>query len=502
MTTLGQFKHAINGQLRLGSGLVGGEDLPLGPIVTDSRQVAPGDVFWALEGPHHNGAKFVSEAFRRGACGAVAGRLTPPTDYQWTIQVDHPLEALHAWAAWKRRRFTGTLIAVTGSVGKTTTRQMIHTVLKTRLKGIVSPKNFNNHVGAPLSLTALEPEHDYAVIELGANRKGEIAALAGLCRPKVGVITQLGDAHLGGFGSRQAIAEAKAELLDALPADGRAVLGDDPWLRTVARGCKAEITWVGTGGECELRAADVRSEQGMLRFRVVTSNAASSTPKTDTPGIAIPGRDEDFAFLKFDQYTESTEKHGVPFTIPVWGRHHTTAALMAVAVGRMMGFDMEAMAAALAGYQPVPLRCEVRHLRGATVINDTYNANPTSMRAALELLGDFDGSGRRIVVCGDMAELGEESATLHWELGKQSVEIGQAAFVIACGEFARHVAGGARAAGLPSQHVIPCDTVEDALPHLGQMILPGDAVLVKGSRLMAMERVVAALESYPKRRSA
>jgi UDP-N-acetylmuramoyl-tripeptide--D-alanyl-D-alanine ligase len=369
---------------------------------------------------------------------------------------------------------------VAGSVGKTTTRQMIHTVLKTRLKGIVSPKNFNNHVGVPLSLATLEPEHDYAVIELGANRRGEIAALAELCRPKVGVITQLGDAHLGGFGSRQAIAEAKAELLKALPAGGRAVLGDDPWLRTVTQGCQAEITWVGTGSECDLRAVDVRSEQGMLHFRM---EAAAQDPPERPKGTVPFFRD-------------------VPFAIPVWGRHHVTAALLAVAVGRMIGLDLETMAAALADYQPVPLRCEVQHLRGATVINDAYNANPTSMRAALELLGEFDGPGRRIVVCGDMAELGEESAVLHWELGKQSVEIGGASFVIACGEFARHVVGGARAAGLPGQRTIPCETVEDVLPYLGQLILPGDFVLVKGSRLMAMERVVKALENYPKRRSA
>jgi UDP-N-acetylmuramoyl-tripeptide--D-alanyl-D-alanine ligase len=498
MTTLGQFKHALQGQLRLGSGLVGGEDLPLGPIVTDSRQVEPGDVFWALTGPHHDGAKFVPEAFRRGASGAVVGRPVAPLDYEWTLQVDHPLEALHAWAAWKRERFTGTLIAVAGSVGKTTTRQMIHTVLKTRLKGIVSPKNFNNHVGVPLSLAALEPEHDYAVIELGANRRGEIAALAELCRPKVGVITQLGDAHLGGFGSRQAIAEAKAELLKALPAGGRAVLGDDPWLRTVTQGCQAEITWVGTGSECDLRAVDVRSEQGMLHFRM----EAAAPEQEDSPHLCGDHTSRVPASGPFRQMGAVPFFRDVPFAIPVWGRHHVTAALLAVAVGRMIGLDLETMAAALAGYQPVPLRCEVQHLRGATVINDAYNANPTSMRAALELLGEFDGPGRRIVVCGDMAELGEESAVLHWELGKQSVEIGGASFVIACGEFARHVVGGARAAGLPGQRTIPCETVEDVLPYLGQLILPGDFVLVKGSRLMAMERVVKALENYPKRRSA
>jgi UDP-N-acetylmuramoyl-tripeptide--D-alanyl-D-alanine ligase len=498
MTTLGQFKHVVNGQLRLGPGLVGGEDLPLGPIVTDSRQVEPGDVFWAMTGPYRDGAKFAPEAFRRGVSGAVVGRPVPPPDYQWSIQVDDPREALYAWAAWKRRRFTGTLIAVTGSVGITTTRQMIHTVLKSRLKGIVSPKNFDHRTGVPLSLTALEPEHDYAVIELGANRRGEIAALAGLCRPKVGVITQLGDTHLGGFGSRQAVAEAKAELLAALPSDGRAVLGDDPWLRSLAQGCKAEITWVGAGDGCGLRATDVRSEQGSLRFRVETAPAEKDENSPWSDGHA--GMTS--AYRPFRHAETVPFIRGVTFTIPVWGRHHATAALLALAVGRMMGFDLDTMAEALAEYQPVPLRCDVRHLRGATVIHDADNSNPTSMRVALELLDQFDGPGRRIVVCGDMAEEGEESAALHWELGKQTVELGRAAFLIACGKFAQYMAGGARSAGLPPQHAIPCATVEDALPHLGQLILPGDTVLVKESWLMAMHHVVEALEQYPKKKSA
>jgi UDP-N-acetylmuramoyl-tripeptide--D-alanyl-D-alanine ligase len=354
------------------------------------------------------------------------------------------------------------MIAVTGSVGKTTTRQMIHTILQTRLKGTASPRNYNNHVGLPLSMFALEPEHDYAVLELGASRAGEIAALAELCLPKVGVITQVGDAHLGGFGSRQGIAEAKAELLAALPPDGQAVLGDDPWLRAVAEKCHAAIRWVGTSEECDVRASDVECETGQLRFRV-----------------------QDCAFR-----------------VPVWGRHHLTSALAAVAVGRMMGFDLEEMAAALENFQPVPMRCEVRQVRGATIINDTYNASPTSMQAALELIGEFDTQRRRIVVVGDMGELGDEAVALHWQLGRQVVLLGNGEILIACGRFARHVVAGARSAGMMPSRAIPCATVDEAMPHLGQVILPGDVVLVKGSRSMAMERVVEALEGFPRRRSA
>ena len=477
METLHDLAQTTNGRILPPHRIQNAGATALGRIVTDSRQVSPSDVFWAIAGPNYDGACFINEAFRRGAQGAVVSRVETIPDEGWILNVDDTQRALEQWARWKRRRFTGIVVAVTGSVGKTTTRQMIHTVLASRLQGTASPRNYNNHWGVPLSMLAIDPQHDYAVLELGASRAGEITMLAELCAPKVGVITQLGDAHLGGFGSRQGVAEAKAELLAALPASGRAVLADDSWLRTLGSRCAAPITWVGTGSQCDLRAIDVECQQGRLEFHVACGEDALPT-------------------------AGSAEKQPVRFSIPVWGRHHVNAALAAVAVGRMLGFDMEQIAAALADYRAVPMRCEVTEIRGATIINDTYNSNPTAMRAALELLHDFDAGGRRIVICGDMAELGPQSIALHWQMGKDIVQIGGAELVIACGQFARHVTAGARSTGLIRNRAVPCETIEDAMPYVGQAVLPGDIVLVKGSRVMGMERLIEALKQYPQRKSA
>jgi UDP-N-acetylmuramoyl-tripeptide--D-alanyl-D-alanine ligase len=484
METLHDLAQATGGRILPASRIQDAARAALGRIVTDSRQVEPGDIFWALSGPNYDGACFVHEALRRRAQGVVASRIETVPEDGWILKVDDTQRALEQWARWKRRHFTGIVIAVTGSVGKTTTRQMIHCVLQGRLKGTASPRNYNNQWGLPLSMLAIEPQHDYAVLELGASHAGEIAVLADLCAPQVGVITQLGDAHLDGFGSRQGVAEAKAELLAALPASGHAVLADDSWLRAVSSRCAAPITWIGGGPQCNLRALNVEYQQGRLEFHVAwgenTAPATGGAPGTPGRGSKTPVR----------------------FSLPVWGRHHVNAALASVAVARMLGFDLEQIAASLANYQAVPMRCEVTEIRGATIINDTYNSNPTAMRAALELLRDFDAAGRRIVICGDMAELGAQSIALHWQMGKDIVQIGGAELVIACGQFARHVTAGARSTGLVRARAVPCDTIEDAMPYVGQAVLSGDIVLVKGSRVMAMERLVEALKQYPQRQSA
>ena len=463
MPTLHDLHETIGGALRrVDNARIAPKAIALGNVVTDSRIVEAGDVFWALVGKQHDGAKFAGQALARGASGVVAGSPVDVPPNAWGLTVKSPLQALWQWAEWSRRQFSGTMIAVTGSVGKTTTRQMIHTVLAGSLSGTASPRNFNNHVGVPLSLLGIGPEDDYAVIELGASGEGEIAALAELTSPQIGVITNIGDAHLAGFGGRLGIARAKAELAASLPPDGHAVVGNDARLRQMARACAAPMICVGRGADCDLSATDVRAEGGRLSFTL----------------------------------------DGCRFDTPVWGRHHLTAVLAAVAVGRLMGVADRESAAALEDFDSVPMRCEVTEIRGATIINDAYNASPMAMKAALEVLREFDAPGRRIVVCGDMAELGDEASGLHRGLGGQIVTLCGADLLIACGQFSRDVVAGARSAGMPKVRSIACRTLEESLPYLGQAILPGDVALVKGSRALGMERVVEAMRSYPRRRGA
>jgi len=455
--TLEQLVAATGGQWLASAGECPPGDRPLGRAAIDSREVRPGDVFWALPGEQRRGDDFAADALRRGAAGVVVASpsVSPPAG-RWALLVGDTRQALWQLAQHQRKQFAGSVIGVTGSVGKTTTRQMIHTVLGSRWSGTASPRNYNNVLGAPLSMLAWDYNDDYAVLEFGASQAGEIAQLAALCAPQIGVITRIGEAHLGGFGSRQSIAEAKAELLAALPSDGLVVLnGDDAQLRRLGRRSRAKIVWIGRTAECDLSATNVKSGGGWLNFEV----------------------------------------DGRRVNVPVWGRHHLTAALAAYAVGKAYGLPAAEIADALARFESAPMRCEVSDLGPAKVINDSYNASPTAMRAALELLRDFDAPGRRIVVCGDMKELGDEAPALHRELGTEVVTLCGADLLLACGEHAEDVVAGARAAGMPGERTIACRDPLDAVPHVRQSLGSGDVLLVKGSRAVALERIVAALQS-------
>jgi len=455
--------HAIvGGRLRLATlPPRHGENAPVQRIVTDSREVESGDVFWGMNGSRFDGSSFAEQAFGRGAAGVVVGgkggRYVPPWPGRWSLEVVDPQKALEQLAAWNRGRLPGKVVAVTGSVGKTTTRQMIRAALESRLRGSASPQNYNNHVGVPLSMLAIEPSHDFAVLELAASGPGEIARLAQLSRPQIGVITRIGDAHLGKFGSLDAVAAAKTELLAALPDDGWAVLaGDDLRLRRLATGLRQKTVWFGRSLDNDLVATNVECNDGRLSFCV----------------------------------------DGTTMSVPVWGRHHLSSALAAVAVGRIFGISDADIANGLAEFQPPPMRCQITRVGEATIINDTYSASPMAMRAALELLRDFDTQGRRIVMCGDMRELGDAAGTLHRDLGDQIVTLCGADLLLACGDHASEVVAGARDAGMPRSQTLAFRQPEDLLTRPAPTLAPGDVVLIKGSRALAMERIVAALQAH------
>jgi UDP-N-acetylmuramoyl-tripeptide--D-alanyl-D-alanine ligase len=456
LLTLAQLCDITGGRLRLAAmPPCHGELAHVGPIVTDSRRVQSEMVFWGLSGPRFDGSCFAEDALVRGASGVVvAGRDVAPWPGRWSLRVDDALKALWDLAAWHRLQFTGRVVAVTGSVGKTTTRLMIDTVLRSTFTGTTSPKNYNNHIGLPLSLLRLESDHQYAALELGASAAGEIGKLAGLCRPQIGVITRIGEAHLGGFGTQQELAEAKAELLTALPTSGVAVLnGDDAWLRKLAGRTSARIVWIGRGPDCDLTAVDVCFADGRLQFRVDAQR----------------------------------------YSIPVWGRHQLTTALSAIAVGLEFGLTPAEIAAALADFEPPVMRCQVTDAAGTKLIDDSYNASPTAMRAAFDLLREVDAPGERVVVCGDMKELGASSRQWHLQLGEETVTRCGADRLIACGDHAEDVVIAARLAGMPAARAVAYREVEETISFVRHAVRPGSAVLVKGSRAMGMERVAEAL---------
>ncbi len=431
-----------------------------GPFVieTDSRRVLPGSVFWALRGESFDGHDFVRTAAERGAALSVvehnssdrdeAAVFLPPV-----IRVPCTLKALGELAGWHRQRLGTPVIGITGSVGKTTTREMIHAVLSQELSVLQSPRNFNNHIGVPLSLLQLQPHHQAAVIELGASAVGEIRDLCHMAAPQLGIVTRIGRAHVGEFGSIESIVEAKGELIESLPADGLAVLpGDDPWCQPLADRARCRILRVGTNPDSDFRAHNIRMEAGRLHLRV---------------------EDQDVC-------------------VPVSGRHFAGSVLMALAVAREWGIPIKTAAEALALLRTPPGRSRVVRSDDLTVIDDTYNASPEAVEAAIRLLAEYPASGRRFLVIGDMRELGSESQAAHEEAGIQAVE-SRLDGVFALGDFAETVVSAARAAGHHSETSRAFSSIEELSEALMPRLAEGDVVLLKGSRAMRMERLVERL---------
>lgn len=427
-------------------------DRPFDRISTDSRSIQPGSVFWALRGERHDGHDFISHAQQHGAILSVASATRSPIPSGPTLLVDDTGRALMDFARWYRETLDALVIGLTGSVGKTTTRDLIHLALASEFEGIRSRWNFNNTIGLPLSLLDADHRHEYIVLEMGAGRVGDIAELARIASPEVGVITAIGPAHLQTFGSLQGVIQGKGELLESLPPSGFAVLpGDDMILRQMADRAPCPVIFVGEGDDNHLRASRVRASFEGLQFRV----------------------------------------DGIDFSVPICGRHHLTNALCAIAIAREIGIRLPSVAQGLERFEPIDGRCKMQAIGPWTVIDDTYNASPLSVAAAARMLVDMEmpGIGRRVLVLGDMRELGEIANEEHRRIGTMAASL-KIDLVLACGIHADAVAEGAEHAGMDPHRIAVAPDVELSKAVLDCWLEPGDVVLVKGSRVMRMERIV------------
>jgi len=434
--------------------LAGRAEADAGAVSTDTRRLAAGQTFLALVGRAFDGHDFLDEAVARGAaCLVVHHPDAVPAAARKrgtaVVGVDDTLRALGDLARAARKRLACPVIAVTGSCGKTTVKEMLGHILSRHVRGRVPPASFNNLVGVPLTLLAAEPDDAFVLCEFGTNAPGEIAHLAAIARPTIGIVTLVAPTHLEGLGSIEGVAEEKAALVEAIPADGVAILNaDDPRVARMARRCRGRVVTVGTTWEADLQAGHVVQTDRALCF---------------------------------------TASGSAGFEVPVLGTHQAVLALAAAAAARELGVAVEASADALRDFRPPPMRLSAVEAGGVVVLNDAYNANPASMSAALALLALWPDR-RKVFVCGDMLELGAASRSAHEALGREAAEAGVARLVCV-GPASQATAEAARRAGLEADQVA---TVADALAAADMvvgMVEPGDVVLVKGSRAVGLERV-------------
>jgi UDP-N-acetylmuramoyl-tripeptide--D-alanyl-D-alanine ligase len=423
-------------------------------VSTDSRSIRPGDLFVPLRGPNFDGHDFLAEAVQRGASAClsqdvIAGFPVP------VIGVTDTLVALGDLAAGVRRGFAGPVVAVTGSSGKTTTKDMLSAILVQTGPGVATEGNFNNLIGLPLTLCRLTPEDHWAVLEMGMSARGEIARLAEIAAPTIGVITNIGPAHLEELQTLDGVARAKGELFAALPAGGTAVINAD-----------------------DERVARLPVANGVNRLFYGLDPAAT------VHAAALAEAGTGIAF------TLQLPEKSVPVRLAVPGRHNVANALAAAAAAHALGIGGADIASGLAAFRPRAGRLETVALEdGVLLIDDSYNANPLSMKAALAVLAE-SGGGRKLAVLGDMLELGDQAAALHREVGGAA---GWVDGLVVLGTFAGELAAGAREAGLAGERIRRVRDHAEALKVLCDWLEPGTRILVKGSRGMRMEKICAAL---------
>lgn len=453
--TVGQLLEAVHGTL-----LGGSQDMELtvSGVDTDSRDIHPGSLFIPLVGERFDGHAYITSALEVGAAGCLTARVR--TDYRedkFYIQVGNTERALRDLAAWYKDRFQIPFVGITGSVGKTTAKDMIAAVLSVKYKVLKTEGNFNNNIGLPLTLLRLDRTHQVGVLEMGMDKPGEIDYLSDIVRPEVGVITNIGDAHIEKLGSRENIFKAKCELLPNIRKENGLVVlnADDPMLTTLRGNTPVQAVFCGKAEDADYRA-QVTGGDGVshIHCRIIT-------PKME--------RD---------------------VKIPALGEHMIYPTLIAAAVGEHFGLTPDEIEDGIARFVPTRMRMNVIQREGEiTILDDSYNANPQSMRAAISVLADTHSSWK-VAILGDMFELGPYAPALHAGvgdyLGKRGIDC-----LVAVGKLSEHMAQGAREAGVPM--VYSCADKEAAKVVLPQVVRPDSTILVKASRGMALEELTAQL---------
>ncbi len=450
--TLRQLLEAVNGTLL---GEFNDLDAGVSEVSTDSRSIQPGCLFIPLEGERFDGHSFINSALESGAAGCLTARerenYLPGRFY---IKVRSTQRALWELARYYKKLFPIPFVAITGSVGKTTTKDMVAAVLGARFRVHKTEGNFNNDIGVPLTLLKLEKTHQVCVVEMGMDHAGEIDYLGRLVEPDMALITNIGDAHIENLGSRENIFKAKCEIFPHLKEDGLAILnGDDPMLTTLQSALPQRTVFVGGGEGLDYTACDLNSDgAGHLNCRV-------KTPRS-----------------QFEA------------DIPALGSHMIYPTLMAAAVGEALGMAPDEIVRGIGAFLPTKMRMNIIRCKGDIVIlNDAYNANPQSMRAAAAVLGDAGQKRRKVAVVGDMKELGPGSEQFHRAVGGYFAQSG-ANRLIAIGDLARFMAEGAKDAGLEQADYFP--TLDAAKNALSREVRAGVTILVKASRSMAFEKIV------------
>ena len=480
MLTLSELAETLDGRV-IGE-VASGQ--PFSSVVVDSRQVTPGALFVALKGQKHDGHDFLLEAFARGARAALVERL--PRDTSWptgtrplpVVQVSDTLAALQRLASYWRQRLGLMVVGVTGSIGKTTTKEVVAAVLQRQFQVLKTEGNLNTEIGLPLTLLKATPRHQVVVLEMGMYSPGEIRALAKLSSPTVGVVTNVGPNHLERLGSIERIADAKAELVEELPENGLAVLNfDDERVRAMSSRTRARVAFYGLDTRADFWADAVQSRG----LQGIEFDLHQRGEECGERGVEDAHRASDPADRPSDRR--------VHVRMPLLGLHSVHTALSAAAVGCYLGMSLDEIAAGLHEVSSSLRLIVVAGINGSTIVDDTYNAAPASTLAALNLLAELDG--RKVAVLGDMLELGPYAEEGHSLVGRRAADV--ADILITVGNLAAIVGREALASGKDPRSVFMVATNEEAIRQLKDLLQPGDCVLLKGSRGMRMEEIVGAI---------